>query len=194
MLFAIAVSSTLLRSFLRYRASVPLGIDDILLFVAIATLAGTTGVAYNSHDLFYLQVAATIGALPIPPDFGDKMRVFVRCQQAVSMLVWATIYLVKLSFMVFFYKLVNKVRKLELWWRAVFAAILVAGLVSIPLGWIVCADTGPDMFSKSMPRQIIIGKLICFFYRILLYPWYGRTRRNLSKGDNVTRHCNGLSW
>lgn len=99
-------------------------------------------------DLVYLQIYVGLGWQAPPPDLAPRMLEFEKRAQVCSALVWMAIYAVKFSFLTFFRRLVRRVRLLVSWWWSVFAVLLVSGLVSLPLAFIVCSDFSEHYLGK----------------------------------------------
>ena len=130
-----------------------------MLLLSIVMLSATSGVVYQARDLLYIQVGVAMQGQRPPGDFNDKMGKVIKLQNAFSMLVWATIFLVKFSFLVFFKRLVSRIKSLEIWWWTVFAIVACCGLVCIPLGWYICTDTNAETLFRKLKRNCILGGL-----------------------------------
>jgi len=152
---AIAILSALLRTGLRAHYYRSLGVDDFLLLFALCALGATAGVAWTIKDLFYLQIYVGLEWQAPDPDFFERMLVFEQRVVVASALSWAAIYAVKFSFLLFFKKLVKKVRPLEVHWWVVFGVLLIGALTSIPMAVIICPHYEEDYMSYcSIASQI----------------------------------------
>ena len=123
--------------------------DDYFLFYAVLAAGATAGVAYSIKDLVYEQIYVGMYWQKPGPDFYDQMLLFEKRIQVCSFLIWSLIYAVKFSFLCLFRKLVDRVRVLEIHWWVVTSATIVCGLVSMPLGFIICPVFTSDYMRKS---------------------------------------------
>jgi hypothetical protein len=140
----LALLSAVARTGLRVYYHRKLYVDDYLLIYAILAAGACAGVAYSIKDLVYLQIYVGLGWEKPAPDFYDRMLVFEKRIQVCSALIWSIIYAIKFSFLVFFRKLVDRVRSLEIYWKAVAGVTGIFGLVSVPLGFIICPNFTSD--------------------------------------------------
>ena len=120
-------------------------------------LAGgaAAGVAYSVKDLIYEQIYVGLEWEQPGPDFYDQMLVFEKRIQVCSILIWSSIYAIKLSFLSLFRKLVDRIRTLEILWRIVTVVTIICGLASMPLAFIIC----PNFTSDYMRESILIREV-----------------------------------
>lgn len=128
------------------------GLDDGLLLFALAALAGACALLTELGDMLYLQIYVSLHLIPFGADgFGadssDALLRFHRLLEAASVLEWVAIFFAKFSLLIFFRKLVNRLHKLEIWWRVVLGLVIVLGAVCIPFGFIMCTD-----FTKTFQK------------------------------------------
>ena len=102
---------------------------------------------YQLGDLLYLQIYASLKVIPFPTDSGLLLR-YHRLLQAASVLEWVAIFSAKFALLIFFRKLVDRIRRLEIWWTIVLAALIVLAGVCIPLGFVVCHDFSSSFLSE----------------------------------------------
>jgi hypothetical protein len=128
-------------------------LDDYLVLFAICCLAPAAALTHTIWDLIYQQVWTGIGWNEPPPDFYAQMLVFEQRILASSALLWAALYAIKFSFLIFFKKLISRVKPLVFFWWAVAGLTGLCALVSIPLGFLVCSHLTPDYMSMfGVPR------------------------------------------
>lgn len=135
--------------------------DDCFLIFALVAAAATAGVAWTVKDSVYLQIYVGLGWQKPAADFYAVMLEFEKRIQAASALIWLSLYSVKLSFMFFFKRLVRRVRHLEKLWWAVFSIVIVGGVVSMPLAFIICSNFTANYMSMSPAREAKILFLEC---------------------------------
>jgi hypothetical protein len=120
--------------------------DDVLLIISTLCLIGSVVVTHANRDLTYFQMSLSLGFIREPPaDLGLQMATFQMLDNIGGVMTWLSIFIVKLSFLAFFKKLIKRVRYLEpFWWIAL--AFVVAGLcVNVGLGFYICPHFGPDI-------------------------------------------------
>lgn len=125
-------------------------VDDYFLILAVLAGVATAGVAYNLKDDVYLQIYVGLGWVQPDADFIPEMLNFEKRIQVASALIWFSLYCVKLSFMAYFRKLVSRVWKMEIWWWIVLSVVIVCGLASIPMAFIICSN-----FTEDYMRTLI---------------------------------------
>lgn len=107
---------------------------------------------YEIRDSLFLQIYASLGVIPFPKDVG-LLLTYHRILQAASVLQWVALFAAKFSVLWFFKRLVNRVPKLELWWKIVTVAVACLGCVTIPLGFSVCTDFQATFLRKSLSQS-----------------------------------------
>jgi len=132
----------------RLRSSRTFFADDYLLLFALCALCVAAGLAYTVKDVVYLQIYVGIGWEPQPPDYTDQLATFQQRIQPAGSLVWAAIYAIKFSFVLFFRKLVSRVPKLQRLWWAVAILTVACGITAIPIGLVICSHFTPDYLGR----------------------------------------------
>ena len=144
----LAIGLTGYRTFFRLRYFHRLYLDDYFLFyAAAATIARDALTLWFQKGLFWRDTYA-LGGLdrPVPAaDFAEMGLWYLEMNHVMTTVLYSAVFVVKLSYLVFFRKLIGRVRPLEAWWWAVLVALVPAGLAATFLSWWVCPATSvPD--------------------------------------------------
>lgn len=116
--------------------------DDYLFFLAAAALVAGNGLFYAFIGIFYhLQAIAEGKALPSPDLLHDIENAATYALFA-QLVCWTAIFSVKLSFLLYFRALVNRLYKMEAWWWFTFVVFIPIAAVMIPGPFIVCPHIG----------------------------------------------------
>lgn len=120
-------------------------LDDILLIVSALFMVAGIVLAYEARDLAYLQMSVSLGLVePPPPDFFQRMATYQLLLDLGAFMTWGSIFIVKLSFLVFFKRLVNRVRFVDKFWWVAFLFTLAGLAVNLGMNFYICADFGSD--------------------------------------------------
>ena len=136
------------RILVRLYISRRLFLDDYFVLFAVLCLAPAAALTHTIQGQIYLQIQVGIGSVAPPPDFFEQMVVFEERILIASCLVWTALYCIKFAFLIFLRKLVDRVEKLVIFWWVVVAITALCGLVSVPLGFIVCSHLTDDYMSE----------------------------------------------
>ncbi|KAI9820174.1 MAG: hypothetical protein M1827_005796 [Pycnora praestabilis] len=125
---SLAICFTVARTVIRYLNSRRLYVEDGFVFLALVFLI-TMGALYvvAIPPLFQLERVASGKEKPGPTFVADS-KVFLQCQFAIIVLFWSCLWCVKFSFLFFYRRLFEGIRKYMVWWWAVFVFTLVAYL------------------------------------------------------------------
>ena len=122
---AVSFGFLLFRIYVRLKIFRRLFIDDPFLIAAwLMTLANAIIWQVNVRPL-YLTIGVASGQITsLPPDFLPEFFAYSHAQFSSSILTYASLYLTKFSFLLFFRKLGNKVpRQRVIWWSALVFVI-----------------------------------------------------------------------
>lgn len=70
----------------------------------------------------------------------NSMLVYFKWHNASTVLAWMAVYLVKLSFMFFFRKLISRVKSLEICWWAIMAVLIPSAIFSAFFSFWICTN------------------------------------------------------
>ncbi|KAE8342785.1 hypothetical protein BDV24DRAFT_129752 [Aspergillus arachidicola] len=142
--FALAIVGVIVRFVLRFGVQKhKFQADDGVLIVATIFLVASTVVMYHKAVyIMYLVDAIALGRLEVPANMVELSDEDHTWTMATLMLIWCTICAVKFFFLVFFRKLIDRLRLWQIyWWFACLFnfGLLVFGLVSF---WVTCPHRG----------------------------------------------------
>ena len=150
----LAVGVTAYRTFFRLRYFKKLYLDDYFLFyVVAATITGNVLALWFQKGLWWRDIYA-LGGLdrPIPPsEFAEMALWYLEMNHILTTILYSAVFTVKLSYLVFFRKLIGRVRALEIWWWIVLAILVPAGLAATFLPWWVCPAIHVEDFPSMSP-------------------------------------------
>ena len=128
-----AVINAIARTTIRLRKFKRLYMDDYFLFLAVASLISGTTLSFYSHCY-----SAGFSNSFMTPQEELVVLSRLRYSEVQGLLLWSTIYCVKLSFMFYFKGLVNRLPKTTKWWWFVLLVIIPCAIGSISGGFINC--------------------------------------------------------
>ena len=115
-----------LRSICRYHISHRISTDDLLVYFALSCLL-SMAVMYTivAQTMFTLDALATGRALP-PADLLEEGAFYLKCQFAIILLFWTTLWAVKVAILMFYKNLFNRLPKqMTLWWAVLFMVLVL---------------------------------------------------------------------
>ncbi|KAI9827962.1 MAG: hypothetical protein M1826_006158 [Phylliscum demangeonii] len=129
----LAIIAAAVRTVHRLHSHRRLFLDDLFLLIACIFLTASTIVLYRATTGLYLSYSSWL--LFVATDFQGVRKGGLSYLQRVfayGSMIWTAIYAVKLSFLVFFRVLVERIRYMTIYWRVVLGTTLVA------FGFCVC--------------------------------------------------------
>lgn len=148
MLFTTAMLATISRLIIRGRVQKRLLVDDyVLLFGCSALIAAFTlvNVMYEdiNFDMFLVfGPAEQVYQVSTSPDFNSRILRFQKLSFSASILCWVTIFAVKISYLVFFRQMLDRLKRLMIYWRVTMGIVVVSGLFCICSVYISCPRFG----------------------------------------------------
>ncbi|KAL9599041.1 MAG: hypothetical protein Q9219_004075 [cf. Caloplaca sp. 3 TL-2023] len=138
-MLAIAISLAIARVFIRAKLNHKVYVDDGFFFLAMVTLVAGTIMTYTDIPYIYLQQNVQAGVEAPPVDLIPRLIHSVKLQDSAVVLLSASVFAVKLSFLAFFRSLIQRIRKLEAWWWVVLAVVVPSSLMLVVSNFISCA-------------------------------------------------------
>ena len=133
---------------IRIRKWATFHLDDYLLILAVLCLISAFGIYVIVLQDLYTFDDFLSGSSFLPPNFIDlASNAAIYSTVAVS-LSWATISLVKFSFLAVFRTLVRRLRPLEIWWWCTLLVCIPNTAMTIGTTWIVCPYKGTALICK----------------------------------------------
>ena len=131
--------------------------DDYFFCVATLTLIAGAGLLYAFIGEYYFSRAVGEGRTPPPVNFEQEVADAATYGLIAEVLCWTTIFSIKMSFLVYFRPLVNRLHKVELWWWFNIVALVPIGGVIISGPFIVCPYAGQPLLRKRSPNILLAG-------------------------------------
>ena len=142
----------------------------------LAITAGNALALWFRQALYFSTLFA-LGAVELPPGkLGAMGYLYTVINNSMTLVKYSAIFMVKLSYLVFFRKLIGRVRVLEIWWWVVLVILVPAGLIATFLPFYNC----PEITQES-----ILGKSLC---RGVDFPRLPPSETGLSLTEDVA-HC-----
>lgn len=129
----ISLCFLLFRIFVRLNAFRRLYSDDFFVITAWASLLGTSILWHIRVPLFYEYYAVMAGQRPYDVAYINNQTTFLRNLVPLTILFYSSLWLVKVSFLIFFWRLGWKVKGQKIWWRFI--------LIVTVLTWVACIAT-----------------------------------------------------
>ena len=156
--FGIAIIAATARVYIRIFHIKHIHADDYLFFVAILTLIAGAGLFYVFIEEFFLMRAISEGRTLPASDFMQKVSDASTCNLVAKLLCWTTIFSVKMSFLLYFRALVDRLHRVELWWWFNIVVFVPVAALSISGPLITCPPVGSLVFCK-VPIIMLVGLL-----------------------------------
>ncbi|KAI0188148.1 hypothetical protein EV127DRAFT_513172 [Xylaria flabelliformis] len=194
--FALCLISVSVRTYTRFICFHRLLIDDYLMLLALVLLAGTAATGQLVLGDVYTLIRVGRGEEAPGPNFLEETKRGILGFAVQSIFCYAGLWLIKLSFLVFFYRLGHNVTKyLIFWWIVLFFVIASLateiGIVQYqcifgPIDYIlgVCKETAvimktDELFKVSVIIDVISDVLILCFPIVILWKVRINLRRKL---------------
>ncbi|KAL8699566.1 MAG: hypothetical protein Q9201_005933 [Fulgogasparrea decipioides] len=141
-LFGLAILAAFARTSIRFRSIPRPALDDALLLFACICLTAATGLFYKLVPKAYLyeelNFNATV-ALPFPiSDLAKETTLTIRILHAYTFISWLVIFAVKFCFLAFFRVLIDRVKRMIIYWRFVVVITVILGGISFCETFIAC--------------------------------------------------------
>ena len=167
---SVAVLLACLRIYIKASKFHRLFADDILLILATVLLvAGTT---VTCLVLPYNQIEVDIGAKVIAPpaDLTHILDYDVKLQDAGGVLLNASIFSVKFSFLFFFRLLLHGTGKLRIWWWTVFVFTIPCAIICMCTEFMACPAFGDRIFCMSKSIRSFLRRSIDVSHQRSAFP------------------------
>lgn len=148
------------RIYVRLRSFRRLFADDVLVFIAWSMLTSNALIWQLNKDALYDNIAVSSGQLFPPKSFARDSERYLRGSTVIIAFFYSGLWSVKLSFLIFFKRLGQKVRGQKiLWW--IVLGITIASYFAV-LGTIQyrCLDSSFEYISSKSKDLISRHKLI----------------------------------
>lgn len=146
-LFAIAIITASSRVFIRRRLLIQrFQIDDWLLLLACICLTSETILLFITiPHLYFVQNLGKSPSLGVSISIErilEEIKWFQRGDCAFLVVTWMAIFFVKFSFLFFFRRMIDRLRKIVIYWKVIVVANLFIFVFSVLEGFLVCPKSG----------------------------------------------------
>ena len=142
-LFGLAIIAAIARTLIRFRSTPRFTLDDALLLFACTCLTAATGLLYKLIPNAYFFEALDFNdrvSLPFPiSHFSQEIVLTVRILDAYTCISWLVVFAVKFCFLFFFRALIDRVKRMIIYWRAVVFITVIFGGISLCETFIACS-------------------------------------------------------
>ena len=148
MLFTTAMLSTISRLGIRFRYQKRLLTDDyVLLFGCSTLIAAFTLVNVVYEDIYFdmfiiLGPAEHVYQVSTSPGFVNRILHYQQFAFSAETLCWVTIFAVKISYLLFFRQMLDRLKRLITYWRVTMGIVVISGLFCICSIFISCPHFG----------------------------------------------------
>ncbi|KAF2229372.1 hypothetical protein EV356DRAFT_580858 [Viridothelium virens] len=132
---AISLGFVIFRAFVRVVTFRRLFADDFLVFAAWLMLLASTIIWQTQYPAMYTQYELSKATIEPTPQVLAAEKTLLRAEVAVFWLFYSCLWSVKLSFLLFFRRLGENVRRIGVWWWCVLGFTVVT--------WITCVGDIP---------------------------------------------------
>jgi len=141
-LLAICIISTLARFYIRLVLQHQFSIDDFFLILGVGCIVCAIGTVYVVLDGLYLGVAMMSGDAEvlskIPPNWLEITYHYHKMVTISGLLTWAAIVCVKMSFLFFFRKLIERIHVMIVYWWIILAFTIATSLYGFSTVVVTC--------------------------------------------------------
>lgn len=154
---AVAVISAFLRFACRWRVKRQVSMDDSLVYFALLNLLCMAVLYVLVTPTMFTLDAIAIGKESPPADLAERTAFYLKCQFAIIVMFWTTLWAVKISVLLFYKNLFNKLPKqMTLWWAVLGAVVaLYLGCWGSQLASCEPIDSYFRLGSSALPLQSV---------------------------------------
>lgn len=125
---AFAILFTILRTAIRIHVFHRLFADDVCIYIALVILI-SLGVLHNHAISAIFKIERVLyGEVVYPLDFKEQVELFLKLQFSIITLFWTSLWAVKLSFLMFYRKILAGLPGHMIWWRLILVFTVLAYL------------------------------------------------------------------
>ena len=128
-------------------------LDDYILLFGLACLGAATGLVYSFSQLIFLSNAVRLDSTVFPTlDETNQLINSLKIIDSFLALIWTTTFAVKLSFLVFFKQLIERVsKKITIYYWVVVVFTIVTWMFLVSEAFILCPYFGLKTGELSYP-------------------------------------------
>ena len=149
-LFGLAVIAFLVRCYIRFRVLRQFAIEDGILLVAFACLIAATAINYvNLLSIYNVLAAILFGSGDTLFQLLNDVEPSAKRTDAIVTLWWLVLYSVKLAYLFFFRKFIDRVPRMRIYWWCVICFLIPSAIVCFVMTYVACpASQTPDIIGK----------------------------------------------
>ena len=151
-----AVILALGRTYIKINKFHRLFVDDVFLILAIVLLVAGTITTFLVLPYNQTEVNVGAGVEAPPPDFMHQLDLDVKLQSASSVLVNASVFSVKFSFLFIFRLLLHHTGKLQAWWWFTFIITIPCAVICMCTEFMVCPAYGDRIMGTCILLEAIL--------------------------------------
>ena len=140
----LAITTMIARLALRIMTRHKLYLDDFVLLLGLACLSAATYLIYTfSHTIFLSNAVRLDPSITLTLDEITQLINSLKIIYSFLALIWTTTYSVKLSFLIFFKKMISRVsKKIIIYYRIVIVITIIAWMFVVSEPFILCPYFG----------------------------------------------------
>ena len=147
LLFGLAIVTAAIRTIVQVRQHHQLRADDFALLLACVALIASSTLLFVMIPSIYWSEAIILDPFSMEtlqkfntPGFGDKITQIQKMQDAYLTMIWICIFSVKLAFILFFRQMVDRLRRMVIYWRVILGYTMVSLAVCVSTSFIICPN------------------------------------------------------
>ncbi|MCJ1318862.1 hypothetical protein MMC15_004194 [Xylographa vitiligo] len=162
----IAIILSVARMYIRVSKFHRLYADDWMFLFAVGFLIAGTTMVFLTLPYNQTEVNVGAGVEAPPPDFAHQLDFDVKFQDAASLLVNASIFSVKFSFLLFFRRLLERTGKLQRYWWFTFIITVPSAIVCMCTEFIACPAFG-DRIMETCVSAAAVKRQVAILYTVV---------------------------
>ena len=147
-LFAVAMLAVIGRIIMRFSYKRSLFADDYVLLFGCASLIGAFTLTNVMFEDVYFDMSLILGPPLLAlqesqaPDFESHILKYQQLSFSTEVLCWVTIFAVKMSFLLFFRQMIDRLRAIMTYWTVTLGIVIVSGIFCVCSIFIACPHFG----------------------------------------------------
>lgn len=161
---AISLFFLAFRIFVRIKSFRRIYLDDVLTLIAWLMFLATASIWQSQLAAMYEGFTISSGTVIPTPEQLSAEIILLRAEFAITCMYYTSLWMIKLSFLVFFRRLGEKVRGQKIWWWCVTSFTVATwltcmGLLCLHSHSAACASVGAHHFCSLRPDHHLASQL-----------------------------------
>ncbi|KAM0795877.1 hypothetical protein BDR22DRAFT_893718 [Usnea florida] len=167
-LLGLAIVIAIARTAIRFHTTPRYTLDDVLLLFACASLTAATALLYRLIPYVYLcDELALKDRVSLSISVEDLAKKTIPLLEAYAFISWLVVYTVKICFLIFFRALIDRLRRMVIYWNVVVLISIVFGGITLFEVFIACPRTSSSSLTclqgDGFKRTFIVDLIVkCF--------------------------------